>query len=97
MATNRITDDKKSLGTKKIQPLKVLNLTPASDQIAVIMKVTRTESTGSTLDAIAQEKMDSPWREDDMAKTYMSKKVKATKLKDPIATLRRVNELLGRK
>lgn len=97
MAVNKIVNDKKHIGTKKIEPMVILNLTPASEEIAVVMKVTRSESTGSVLDILKQEKLDSPWREDDLAKTYMSKEVKATKLKDPVATLRKVNALLGRK
>lgn len=96
MTTNNITATKRSIGTKKIEPVMILNLTPASEEIAVVLKVTRAEGGGNVLDAIKREKLASPWREDDLAKAYMSKEVKATKLRDPVATLRKVNELLSR-
>lgn len=88
--------EKRRLGTKRITPVKLIDLTVGSNDVAVVLKMSRNTTNSNVLDQIAQEKRDSPWSEDALAKNYLAKDAKSEKLKDPIATLKRVNTLLGR-
>ena len=84
------------MGIHKIKPLEIYDLTNSGEGVSVVMKVTKNVTTSETVADIKKKVKDSPWHEDDMAKAHMAKNTEASKLKDPVARLRKVNELLGR-
>jgi hypothetical protein len=74
----------------------LFNLAVGSDSVSVVLKAARHENTNSSLRDVKQTVMDSPWREDDMAKAQIELSG-STPLKDPVAALRKANELLARR
>lgn len=98
MKTNKITGKQERPGTKRITTLQLIDLVNGAGEVSVVMKIARVENSGTTLKDIKQSVLDSPWREDDAAKAQIeSGGNKTIPLQDPVAALRKANELLSRR
>lgn len=96
MSTRKITNTDKTIGKHAIRPMVILDMTRTNEEISVVMKVTENKQSNDVVADAKQEILDSPWHEDDLAKALVSKTKENNKMLDPVARLRKVNEILGR-
>jgi hypothetical protein len=98
MKKTKLSGDQERPGTNRIGTVQLFDLVSGSDEVSVVMKVARTENKNSSLKEVKQTVLDSPWREDDMAKAQIEQSTNSShQLKDPVAALRKANELLSRR
>ena len=95
--TRKINQATKDYGNHRIKTMEIIDLTQTNEDIAVVMKMTRNVSTSDSIKDSHQAIKDSPWHEDDLAKSYVERREQTKKLQDPVSRLRKINEILGRR